>query len=56
MAAAINRAMPSLTCLDTGEQAILTIVDATRTHGDGARRVVALSHANLILRSGELWP
>lgn len=53
MAAAINRAMPSLTCLDTGEQAILTIVDATRTHGDGARRVVALSHANLILRSGE---
>ncbi|WP_420481119.1 ABC transporter ATP-binding protein [Bifidobacterium longum] len=45
--------MPSLTCLDTGEQAILTIVDATRTHGDGARRVVALSHANLILRSGE---
>ena len=53
MAAAINRAMPSLTCLDTGEQAILTIVDATRTHGDGARRVVALNHANLILRSGE---
>lgn len=53
MAAAINRAMPSLTCLDTGEQTILTIVDATRTHGDGARRVVALSHANLILRSGE---
>lgn len=53
MAAAINRAMPSLTCLDTGAQAILTIVDATRTHGDGARRVVALSHANLILRSGE---
>lgn len=53
MAAAINRAMPSLTCLDTGERAILTIVDATRTHGDGARRVVALSHANLILRSGE---
>ncbi|WP_420481060.1 ABC transporter ATP-binding protein [Bifidobacterium longum] len=45
--------MPSLTCLDTGEQTILTIVDATRTHGDGARRVVALSHANLILRSGE---
>ena len=53
MAAAINRAMPSLTCLDTGEQPILTIVDATRTHGDGARRVVALNHANLILRSGE---
>lgn len=53
MAAAINRAMPSLTCLDAGEQTILTIVDATRTHGDGARRVVALSHANLILRSGE---
>lgn len=53
MAAAINRAMPSLTCFDTGEQPILMIVDATRTHGDGARRVVALSHANLILRSGE---
>lgn len=53
MADAINRAMPSLTCLDAGEQTILTIVDATRTHGDGARRVVALNHANLILRSGE---
>ena len=53
MVAAANSTMPSVARIDTDGQVILTIVDATRTHGDGARRVVALSHANLTLHAGE---
>lgn len=40
--------------VDAGaDDAVLRFVDVSRLHGEGAQRVTALSHANLIVRAGE---
>ena len=45
--------MPDDSIGETTQHAVLEMIDVTRTHGEGARRVTALAHANLTLRTGE---